>query len=136
MPRLTEAEYLATMEPTPERVRLDESPPVAFWAAFTVNADRPLDRRFICHGRGTCEDAAAFAGLFEVEFGELRRRVRAGDAVQLKSGFFELHDVCRPRHSPVDDPELPLFGGRHIPNSGGGPGQMALDPPDVARMEA
>ncbi|MFD0855995.1 hypothetical protein ACFQ07_27395 [Actinomadura adrarensis] len=34
MPRLTEAEYLATMGPVPERVGLDESPPFDFWPYF------------------------------------------------------------------------------------------------------
>jgi hypothetical protein len=34
MPRLTEAEYLAIMEPTPDRVGPDESPPFDSWPYF------------------------------------------------------------------------------------------------------
>jgi hypothetical protein len=81
-------------------------------------------------------DAAGFKALFDVEFDELRQWARAGEAVWLESGFFELNDVYLPRHSPGGDRELPVFGGRHIPDPGGGPGHLALDPPDVARAAA
>ncbi|WP_285581959.1 DUF1877 family protein [Actinoallomurus iriomotensis] len=81
-------------------------------------------------------DAADFEALFDVKFDELRQWVRAGEAVWLESGFFELNEVYRPRHSPGGDRELPVFGGRHIPDPGGGPGHVALDPPDVARAAA
>jgi len=34
VPRLTEAEYLATMDPHPVRVAQDDAPPFAFWDYF------------------------------------------------------------------------------------------------------
>jgi hypothetical protein len=81
-------------------------------------------------------DSAGFEALFDVEFDELRQRVRAGEAVWLESGFFQLHGLYGPRWEPGGDWELPVFGGRHIPDPGGGPGHVALDPPDVVRTAA
>ncbi|MFF4697305.1 hypothetical protein [Streptomyces chattanoogensis] len=40
------------------------------------------------------------------------------------------------RSEPGGDRELPVFGGRYIPDSGGGPGHVALEPPGVARAAA
>lgn len=81
-------------------------------------------------------DAAGFEALFDVEFDELRRRVRAGEAVWLERVFAQLHELYLLRSEPAGDGELPVFGGRHIPDPGGGPGHVALDPPDVARAAA
>ncbi|NWF25750.1 DUF1877 family protein [Streptomyces sp. PKU-EA00015] len=85
---------------------------------------------------GLPEDAAGFEALFDVEFDELRRRVRAGGAVWLESGFFQLNELYWPRSEPGGDRELPVFGGRHIPDPGGGPGHAVLEPPEVARAAA
>ncbi|MGW1373147.1 DUF1877 family protein [Streptomyces sp. NPDC002446] len=82
------------------------------------------------------EDASDCEALFDVEFDELRRRVRAGDAVWLESDFFQLNELYWPRSESGGDRELPVFGGRHIPDSGGGPGHVVLDPPEVARAAA
>ncbi|MGW8886307.1 hypothetical protein [Streptomyces sp. NPDC055749] len=81
-------------------------------------------------------DSAGFDALFDVEFDELRRRVRAGEAVWLESGFFQLNELYWPRSEPGGDRELPVFGGRHIPDPCGGPGHATLDPPDVVRAAA
>lgn len=81
-------------------------------------------------------DAEGFEALFDAEFDELRRRVRVGEAVWLESGFFQLHELYRPPSEPGGDRELPVFGGRHIPDPGAGPGHVALDPPDVVRAAA
>ncbi|MFI8191913.1 hypothetical protein ACIF8T_24450 [Streptomyces sp. NPDC085946] len=78
-------------------------------------------------------DLAAVEALFDVEFDELRQRVRAGRAVWLERGFFELNEIYRPRSEPDGDRELPVFGGRHIPDPGGGPGHVVLEPAEVAR---
>ncbi|GAA4585610.1 hypothetical protein GCM10023194_28820 [Planotetraspora phitsanulokensis] len=85
---------------------------------------------------GLPEDAAGFEALFDVEFDELRRRVRAGDAVWLESGFFQLNELYSPRSEPGGDWEFPVFGGRHIQDPGGGPGHAVLEPPGVARAAA
>jgi hypothetical protein len=85
---------------------------------------------------GLPEDAAGFEALFDVEFDELRRRVRAGDAVWLESGFFQLNELYSPRSKPGGDGELPIFGGCHIPDPGGGPGHAVLEPAEVARAAA
>ncbi len=82
------------------------------------------------------ENAAGFEALFDVEFDELRRRVRAGGAVWLEWGFFQLGEVYWPPSEPGGERDLPVFGGRHIPDPGGGPGHVALAPPDVARAAA
>jgi hypothetical protein len=79
------------------------------------------------------ENTAGFEHLFDVDFDELRRRVGAGEAAWLEYGFFQLNELYCPRSGPGGDRELPVFGGRHTPDPGGGPGHVALDPPDVAR---
>ncbi|MEU6575220.1 DUF1877 family protein [Streptomyces sp. NPDC046805] len=81
-------------------------------------------------------EAADFEALFDVEFDELRRRVRAGDAVWLEHDFFPLNELYRTPSQSAGDGEFAVFGGRHIPDPGGGPGHVALDPPDVARAAA
>jgi hypothetical protein len=43
MPRLTEPEYLATMDPHPIRVGLDDSPPFAFCNHFESIPDEDFD---------------------------------------------------------------------------------------------
>jgi hypothetical protein len=82
------------------------------------------------------EDATGLEALFDVGFDELRRRVRAGDAVWLGSGFFQLNELYWLRSEPGGDRELPVFGGRQIPDPGGGPGRAVLGPPEVARAAA
>ncbi|MFF3621242.1 hypothetical protein [Streptomyces sp. NPDC002467] len=77
-------------------------------------------------------DPAGFEALFDVEFDELRRRVRAGEAVWLETGFFQLDEIYWSR----GDGELPVFGGRQVPDAAGGPGHVAVDPPDVVRAAA
>ncbi|WP_433265851.1 hypothetical protein ACQPWR_01395 [Micromonospora vinacea] len=79
---------------------------------------------------------AGFNALFDVEFDELRRRVRAGTAAWLEGGFFQLNDLYLLQSQHGDDRELPVFGGRHIPDPGGGPGHVTLDAPEVARTAA
>ncbi|AVH56908.1 hypothetical protein C4B68_15200 [Streptomyces dengpaensis] len=85
---------------------------------------------------GLPADAAGCEALLDVEFDELRRRVRAGDAVWLESGFFQLNELYWPPSEPGGDRELPVFGGRHIQDPGGGPGYVVLDPPEVTRTAA
>jgi hypothetical protein len=85
---------------------------------------------------GLPEDATGLEALFDVGFDELRRRVRAGDAVWLGSGFFQLNELYWLRSEPGGDRELPVFGGRQIPDPGGGPGRAVLGPPEVARAAA
>ncbi|MBQ0892877.1 hypothetical protein KBX37_07140 [Micromonospora sp. U56] len=79
---------------------------------------------------------AGFEALFDVEFDDLRRRVRAGDAVWLESGFFQLDELYLLQSQLGGDRTLPVFGGRHTPDPGGGPGHVALELPDVARTAA
>ncbi|MFJ8017884.1 DUF1877 family protein [Streptomyces sp. NPDC096339] len=79
------------------------------------------------------DDPDGFDALFDVEFDELRRLVRVGEAVWLETGFFQLNELYWPPSQPGGDRELPVFGGRHIPDRGSGPGHVAVDPPDVSR---
>lgn len=81
-------------------------------------------------------DAAGCEALFDVEFDELRRRVRAGGAVWLESGFFQLNELYWPQSEPGGERELPIFGGRHIPDPDSGPGHVVLEPPEVERAAA
>lgn len=81
-------------------------------------------------------DPAGFDALFDVEFDELRRRVRAGTAAWLERGFFQLNELYLLQSQLGADRELPVFGGRHIPDPGGGPGHVTLDPPEVVRTAA
>jgi hypothetical protein len=81
-------------------------------------------------------DSEGFEALFDVEFDELRQWVRSGEAVWLESGFFQLNELYWPPSKPGGDGELPVFGGRHIPDPGRGPGHVALDSPDVVRAAA
>lgn len=83
------------------------------------------------------EDNDGFEALFDVEFEDLRAWERAGEGVWLERGFFQLNDLYRsPSPRRADDGELAVFGGRHIPAPGSGPGHVAVDPPDVARAAA
>ncbi|RAO03693.1 hypothetical protein GAR05_00673 [Micromonospora saelicesensis] len=81
-------------------------------------------------------NSAGFDALFDVEFDELRRRVRTGTAAWLESGFFQLNELYLLQSQLGGDQELPVFGGRHIPDPAGGPGHVALDPSEVARTAA
>ncbi|MEU3605138.1 DUF1877 family protein [Streptomyces sp. NPDC035033] len=81
-------------------------------------------------------DHAGCDAFFDLDFDELGRRVEAGDAVWLNHGFFQLNEVYWPPATPGGDPELPVFGGRHIEDPGGGPGHTALTPEEVARAAA
>ncbi|MEV0171107.1 hypothetical protein AB0I00_08255 [Streptomyces sp. NPDC050803] len=78
-------------------------------------------------------DVAGFEALFDVGFNELRRQVRTGGAVRLGSGFFQLNELYWPPSEPGGDRELPVFGGRYIPDPGSDPGHVVLEPPEVAR---